>query len=204
MDIMDRPIPSGQKLTYEEFLARCDERNAAEWVDGEVIYLTVSEQHDDIGGFLYSILRFWAERNGSGRVYQEPFQMKTGPDLPGRAPDVFYLKTEHFDRKRRLHLEGPADLVIEVISPDSIGRDRGEKFVEYEAGGVQEYWIIDPLRKQADFYLRAEDGYYHAAPVNSNGLYHSTVLQGLWVDVAWFWSDPLPSLMSVLKAWALV
>jgi len=37
--------------------------------------------------------------------------------------------------------DGPADLAIEIVSEESRLRDRGEKFAEYEVGGVKEYWI---------------------------------------------------------------
>ncbi len=45
---------------------------------------------------------------------------------------------------------GMADLVIEVVSDDSVARDRADKFYEYQTAGIQEYWIIDPhpIRKR--------------------------------------------------------
>ncbi|MFQ5793902.1 MAG: Uma2 family endonuclease [Candidatus Bipolaricaulia bacterium] len=48
---------------------------------------------------------------------------------------------------------------IEIISPESRLRDRGEKFAEYEMGGVQEYWLLDPEEKRVDFYM-LRDGRY--------------------------------------------
>jgi Uma2 family endonuclease len=202
--VMDAPPFVPRKLTYEEFLARCDERNAAEWVNGEINYMTVSAKHDDVNGFLSAVIRAWVEEHNAGRILQEPFQMKTGPELPGRAPDICFLANDNLGRLRTNHIEGPADLVIEIVSPESIGRDRGDKFQEYEQGGVREYWVIDPIRRQADFYLRGEDGYYHAAATGGDGIYRSAVIEGLWLQVAWLWSDPLPSLVSVLKEWRLV
>lgn len=204
MAILESAPTPPHKISYEEFLARCDERNAAEWVDGEIIYMTVSARHDDLNGFLAAIIRAWVEEKQAGRVFKEPFQMKTGPNLPGRAPDVGFLANENLGRLHTNHIEGPADFVIEIASPESIGRDRGEKFVEYEEGGVREYWIVDPVRKQADFYMRGEDGYFHAATADPSGIYRSTVLDGLWVRVSWFWSDPLPSLITILKEWQLI
>ena len=50
------------------------------------------------------------------------------------------------------YLDGPADVVVEIISPESRLRDRGEKFAEYEMGGVREYWLIDSERHEADWY----------------------------------------------------
>ena len=78
--------------------------------------------------------------------------MKIGPDLPGREPDILFIAREHLDRFRDTYLDGPADLVVEIISRDSRARDRGDKFYEYEQGGVREYWLLDYLRRQAEFY----------------------------------------------------
>jgi Uma2 family endonuclease len=42
-------------------------------------------------------------------------------------------------------MDGAADIVIELVSPESVHRDYGEKLYEYEQAGVPGYWIIDPL-----------------------------------------------------------
>ncbi len=204
MDVMEPVAVSQKKITYDEFLARCDERNAAEWVDGEIIYKTVSLIHNNLHHFILKLIGSWVEEAQAGQTLSEPFQMKTGPNLPGRSPDVFVLLNEHRDRLRDNHIAGPADLAIEIISPESIGRDRGDKFVEYEQGGVREYWSIDPIRKQTDFFVRGEDGYFRAMFSDDSGIYGCAILPGLWIDVAWFWRDPLASIREVLRAWNLI
>jgi Uma2 family endonuclease len=88
-------------------------------------------------------------------------------------------------------------LVIEIVSPESVGRDRGEKFVEYEAGGVREYWLIDPDRQQAEFYQLDETGRYHLAAIDKDGRFHSTVLPNFWLQVDWLWQEPLPKVLEV-------
>ncbi len=197
--------PPPGRMTYEEFLAWADEDTWAEWVDGEVIMMSpVSKLHQQLGLFLLLLLQHFVESHQLGTVLYEPFQMKTGPELPGRSPDIIFVRREHLDRLKENYLDGPADLVVEIISPESRARDRGEKFYEYEQGGVREYWLIDPDRKQAEFYQRGEDGIYRLVPVGEEGIYRSAVLEGLWSKVAWLWQDPLPPLMSILKEWGLV
>jgi Uma2 family endonuclease len=164
----------------------------------------ITEPHENIRGFLHPLLKHFAEAHHLGRVYSEPFQMKTRPGLPGRAPDVFFVANAHLERVKRRNLEGPADLVVEIISPGSRATDRGDKFYEYEQGGVPEYWLIDPDRQQAEFYLRGEDGIYRLAHIGSDGIYRSKVLPGLWLKVDWLWQPLPPPLMQVLKEWKLV
>jgi Uma2 family endonuclease len=167
-------------MTYEEFLEWADEDTLAEWVDGEVIMLSpASDWHQDIGDFLTALLRHFAEVYQLGIVRSAPFQMKTGSNLPGREPDILFIAREHIGRLKETYVEGPADLVVEIISPDSRARDRGDKFYEYEQGGVHEYWLIDPLRKQAEFYRLGSDGIYRLVPVGEDGIFRSEVLMGL-------------------------
>lgn len=196
--------PTSGKMTYEEFLARMDEDTHAEWVDGEVIPMTVSAEHNDLGSWLIALFRIFLSVTSAGKVFYEPFQMKTGPDLPGRSPDVFFVATENLGRVRDNYLEGPADLVIEIVSPDSQERDRGTKFVEYERGGVREYWVLDPIRRQAEFYRRGADGYFHAVPIGEGSTYRSVAVSGLWVQPEWFWQDPLPSVLDIIRQWEMV
>lgn len=196
---------SAGAMTYEEFLNWPGDNHHVEWVNGRLVFMSpVTEPHENIRRFLYSLINLFAEAQNLGRVYSEPFQMKTGPDLPGRAPDVFFVACEHLGRVRRLNVEGPADLVVEIISPGSRATDRGDKFYEYEQGGVPEYWLLDPERQQAEFYLRGNDGIYRVVPIASDGIYRSQVLAGLWLKVEWLWQPLPPPIMAVLREWGLI
>ena len=193
------------KISYEEFLERIDENPHVEWVDGEIIEMSpIFERHEDLSGFLKPLVRHFAEAYNLGVVRGEPFQMKPALSLPGRAPDFFFVATAHLDRLRSTYLEGPADLVVEIISPESGARDRGDKFFEYEAAGIPEYWLLDPIREQAEFYQLDPGGIYRPAALDAQGRYQSVVLPGLWLQVSWLWQTPLPPLLSILKAWELI
>lgn len=192
-------------LTYEEFLAWCDEDTRAEWVDGEVVLLSpASRRHQDLADFLTAILRAYVEAHRLGLVLSAPFQMKTGPDLPGREPDLLFVASENLGRLRDRYLDGPADLVVEVVSPETRLRDRGEKLAEYEAGGVREYWILDPDWQRADFFALGPDGRYDRRRPGPDGVYRSEVIEGLWLRVEELWRDPLPPVLEVLRELRLV
>ena len=196
------PAPPARRMSYEEFL-RTDEEGWAEWVDGWVVPMSPpSTEHKLVRLWLSKVLSVFVEHRRLGTVLAAPYQMKTGPELPGREPDILFVAKEHEDRLRKNHLEGPADLAVEIVSPESGGRDRGDKFYEYERGGVREYWLIDPQRRQVEFYQRGADGLYHAVlPVD--GAYHSAVLEGLWIREEWLWQSPRPALLEILGAWGL-
>ncbi len=193
-----------RKLTFEEFLAWCDEDTWAEWEDGEVIVLTpASDRHQDLVRFLVQVLGTYVEAHGLGVIRPAPFLMKTGPELSGREPDLLFIAEGHLERLKDTYLDGPADLVVEITSPESGERDRGKKFYEYEAGGVREYWLIDPDREQAEFY-QLREGRYRLIYPEAEGIYRSEVLPGFRLKVDWLWQDPLPRVLAILHELGLV
>lgn len=185
------PDESRPTISYEEFLDWLDEDTLAEWVDGKVIMASpASLRHQDIANFLLALLSGWVRYRDAGRVVNGPFQMKL--EHTGREPDVLFVGTAHLDRLAKTHLEGPADIAVEVMSPESIGRDRGDKFYEYQKAGIPEYWLIDPETERAEFYQLNAKGAYQLIALDEHGVYHSSVLPGLWLREAWFWELPLP------------
>src|SRR5262249_21462056 len=128
------PAPPRPRMTFEEFLTSPYER--AEWVDGEVFELSPENlDYQGVVGFLYPLLSDFVEQRELGQVFLN-LLMKTGKRLAGRVPDILFLAKHHDQRLRRNYIDGPADLVVEVVSPDSMMRDRKIKRRDYEEGRV--------------------------------------------------------------------
>jgi Uma2 family endonuclease len=198
----ERPLPTGP-ITYEQFLEWLDDETHAEWVNGEIVLMSpINRLHQRLLNFLISLFELFLDARPLGEFSTDPFQMKVSPDLPGRAPDLIFVANEHLDRLHDTWLEGPADLVIEIISPDSAVRDREEKFSEYEQGGVREYWLLDPQQRTAEFFQLGDEGRYQLVPLEE-GIFHSRVLPGFWLKAEWLW-EPRPRLLDVLQQWGLI
>lgn len=195
----DRRVPPKGKISFEEFLDWCDEDTWAEWVDGKVIMVSpASDRHEGISSFLETVLRIYVETHDLGRVMRAPFLMRTPQRPSGREPDLMFVSRERLQLIKTNYLDGPADAVIEIVSPESIGRDRGEKFVEYEQAEIKEYWLIDPLRQSAEFYELHADGRYRMAVIDE-GIYQSNEIAGFRLQVEWLWQSPLPLALDVLR-----
>jgi Uma2 family endonuclease len=199
---------TGHRMTYAEFLAWADEDTLAEWVAvpdtdvGEVVMTSpASNKHQDMARFLTVILSIYVETQQLGIVRPAPFQMKL--EHSGREPDLLFVTTDHLDRLKATHLDGPADLVVEIVSPESAERDRGTKFYEYARGGVPEYWLLDPQAQWAEFY-HLEAGRYRPAFSGEAGEYCSPALPGFWLRVEWLWQEPLPQTLGVLRELGLL
>jgi Uma2 family endonuclease len=193
-------VPPQGKMTFEEFLDWCDEDTWAEWVDGEVQMVSpAGEEHQSIEVFLTTLLNLYVRRKKLGQILSAPFLMRLPNVSRGREPDLLFVRQEHISRIKPTYLDGPADLVIEIVSPESISRDRGDKFVEYEQAGVAEYWLIDPLRHRAEFYVLNSEGVYRNIDPDSSGIYRSHVVDGFWLRADWLWQEPLPMEEDLLR-----
>jgi Uma2 family endonuclease len=188
-----------ERMTYEEFLAYPHANEHVEWVDGRVVTMAaVTDKHSDVTLFLGAVLRSFADARGLGIVRGDPFNMKVGPDLPGRQPDLLFLSTAQLHRLQSTHLEGPADFVVEVISTGSRRIDRVDKFQEYERGGVREYLLVDPDRAMVELYRQIDGRYEEVLPDQQDRLLLDT-MPGFFVRTTWLTHWPLPSVPAVLK-----
>jgi Uma2 family endonuclease len=151
-----------------------------------------SSRHQEIVVFLITLLNLYISTRNLGKVYTAPYQMRLHQPPRGREPDVLFVAQANLGQVTKQYLDGPADLLVEVISPESSGRDRGDKCYEYEMARVREYWLIDPQREQVEFYQLDNQGRYSLALGGHTGEYSSAVIPGLTLDVAWLWQDPPP------------
>ena len=189
------------KMSYEEFLALPNDGRQMEWVDGEaIIFMPPNVRHQLLSGFLFFLLNGFAGLFNLGRVIAAPVEMRTRPDGPAREPDILFVAREHLGRLMAQRLVGPADLIIEIVSDESATRDRREKFLEYAAAGVREYWWVDPRPRQrrCEPFTLDDAGNYVPITPDAQGRYYSRVLPGFWLDPAWLWRDPLPEPLSLL------
>ena len=191
-------------MTYAQFLTELNEDVHAEWVDGEtILFMPPKPDHQRVVSFLLTVIRLFVEHFNLGEILTAPVEMKPTPDSNSREPDLLFVARDNLERFGDAKLEGPADLVVEIISPESENRDTVDKLREYEAEGIQEYWIIDSRadKKRAIFYVLDNNGYYRRVHPDRKGIYTSTVLTGFWLNVEWLWANPQPS---ALEAFALV
>ena len=142
-------------LTAEEFLEWLDPEHPADLIDGEIcMHSPVSVRHADLLNFLDGVLRFYVDRHRLGFLYREMVAVR----LSSRnvfQPDLAFYRADRAGQIRKNHVAGAPDLVVEVLSPRTAGRDIGQKFAQCELHGVTEYWVLDPETLAHHFYRRA-------------------------------------------------
>lgn len=191
--------PTPRRMTEEEFVAWCDEDTKAEWVNGEVIVMTpANTKHVRVSNFLLVLLWTYARRKRLGEVMAGDETIRFDALKQRRVPDLLFVTAARSAIVTPSHIEGPPDLILEVVSPDSSARDWRDKYLAYEAAGVQEYWIVDPMAQRVQAYTLGEDKRYTLIP-ERDGKIRSAVLAGFVLKPDWLWQDPLPEPLDILK-----
>ena len=193
-------IPPKENMSFEEYIDWLDTDTRADWVNGriEILASPAALSHQEAGGFLYKVLGFYVEAHDLGQLIFAPYVMRLAAIARGREPDLIFVRKDRTHLLTRHYLDGPADLAIEIVSPESDKRDRKIKFAEYQVAGVREYWLIDPDKQTAEFYRLDEDGYELAA-LAEDGFYHSQVIAGFRLHIDWLWQSPPPATLDVLR-----
>lgn len=202
-----RPAAKVEKIqpsTIEEFLAWEEEDVRAEWVDGKVLRMApVSSRHQNVVSFLLTLLTLYIEEHDLGWLTTAPFSMHLAIRQQVREPDLLFVSRDRMDRIRDLYLDGPADAVVEVVSPDSRRRDRVEKVTDYEASGVREYWLIDPRLRQLELRRLGEDDRYRLIQPEE-GVFTSEAIPGFRLRIDWLWREPLPKVLDAARELGLL
>jgi len=187
-------------VSFEEYLEKYAGIHC-ELVGGNVIKMSpASQRHNLMIGYLFTLLGAYFELRPIGVVITQPFTQRLPNVEPKREPDLLVVLKSNPHELNETYLDGPADICIEVVSPDSLDRDRGDKFVEYEKGGVGEYWIFDPIHREALFYRLNAEGIYAPQQADADGNYSTPALPGFVLHVPTLWQKQLPGPIATAQA----
>ena len=135
------------KLTYEEFLEVCPKDGKYELIDGELVAVANTRQHENIVAFIYKKFDREIDRLSLDFVLRQNVSIKTNKInglSQGRVPDISVIDrdTWYSNPSDYSSLIEPIQLAIEVTSSNWTD-DYVEKFDEYQRLGIPEYWIVD-------------------------------------------------------------
>src|SRR5438045_2690906 len=196
------PIQPQEKISFWDYLKNYSgvEGVHTEWLAGAVesYVMTNNLSHQRLLGFLFTLFNLFLDRKHLGEVIIAGFPMYVGDDKPAREPDLMVVLSAHRERIKPTHLDGIADVVVEIVSPESGERDHGTKYIEYETIAIPEYWLVDPIRREADVYVLGEDQHYHRAAQDKQSRAVSTVLPGFVLDPVILWQETLPDSLATV------
>ncbi|MGE3808535.1 MAG: Uma2 family endonuclease [Gemmataceae bacterium] len=189
-------------FTYEDFCSIVAGKQKGDLIDG-VIYVASPDNTDAAQLFVWLIglMNGYAARKRLGKILGSRVACRFD-DREAPEPDILFVKASHLDRVKRGGVDGPPDLAIEIVSPDSVERDYGKKRKQYERHGIAEYWIIDEENRSV-LVLHLDGRKKYREVKQPRGRVTSQELAGFWLKRSWLWQRPLPdpldSLQLILK-----
>ena len=133
------------KLTYRDLVLFPDDGKRHELIDGEhYVTASPSTRHQRVLTELLLELHVYLREQGTGRVFPAPCDVVLS-EFDVVEPDLLVVTQAANGRITEANIQGAPDLVVEILSPSTKGRDRVLKLRLYEKFGVREYWIVDPV-----------------------------------------------------------
>ena len=177
--------------TFDDFCTLVNNGKKADLIDG-VIFMASPDnlEANELNGWLYRLIADFVEHFELGRVFVSRVACKLD-DHNAPEPDIVFISRKRARQPRPGRIEGPPDLAVEIVSPDSVERDYHEKRQQYESFAVKEYWIIDEIRRTATYLQRKADGKLHEIKPRL-GIYRSKVLRDFWLRTRWLWRETRP------------
>ena len=152
-----------QQLTYREFREMEFDDNDTfqyELLDGELMKKNApTPWHQRLSRMLLRQIDNHVTEKKLGEVFYSPIDVFLN-DYNAPQPDLVFVSEAKKNLVTNDGIMGTPDLVVEIISPSSVKRDRFQKRSIYERFAVPEYWIADPQNQEIEVYTLSEGSRY--------------------------------------------
>lgn len=148
-----------QPFTYEMYAEMPDDGRRYEIIDGilEMMSPAPSSSHQTVSRELAFV--FMQSCRSDYLIFNAPLDViLSKTDVV--QPDLLMIHRSRSDIVTIRGVEGPPDLVVEIVSPGSRNRDKIKKMKIYAKYGISEYWIIDAGSRTLERFILSDNGTY--------------------------------------------
>src|SRR3989442_711980 len=172
-----------RRWTYEEYY-KLDDDQRYEIIDGNLLMAPAPDTwHQDWSRELSMLLVTHVKRHKLGKVFVAPVDVVLD-DENTVQPDLVFISSDNLGIIKRRAIFGTPNLLVELISPSSVRRDRYDKKDLYARFGVKEYWIGDPANKSLEILTLKQGNYELHSCAEEKGKLTSLLLPGLEFDLS--------------------
>jgi len=171
------------KLTYHDFLLLPDDGKRYEILNGDLCVTPspVTRHQLIVGRFLHHLMTY-LETHPVGTVFTAPYDVVLS-DTDIVEPDLLLVLHAGRAAITEKNVQGPPDMILEVLSPGTAARDRDLKRKRYERFGVLEYWLIDPDDNTLEMLAMQDERYVQVCRAARPAECVSALLPGLILDL---------------------
>lgn len=166
-----------QKYTYQDYL-HFDDDTRYEIIEGELEMVPgPSLDHQSYSRNLEFLLWNFVRENDLGEIYDAPIDVVLNDDNVVQ-PDIVFVSKKNAEILQKQAIVGSPDLIVEILSPSSVHKDRYRKKSLYEKFGVEEYWIVDPGNNTIEVFCLKGDHFELHAIASEKGSIKSKIIKG--------------------------
>ena len=174
--------PLDLKRTYADYCRTPDDERY-ELLDGELVMSpSPNRSHQRIDTRLGALLHAFVEEMSLGEVYHAPFDVVLS-DTNVVQPDLLFIANRRVHIVTEDNVQGPPDLVIEILSPSTAERDRTFKRALYARYDVREYWLVDPDIRTVTVLLLDDGAFVEVAHYGAGQTLTSPTLTGFTANL---------------------
>jgi Uma2 family endonuclease len=171
-----------KRWTYEEYY-KLDDDQRYEIIEGTLLMAPAPDTwHQTWIGELYLVLHHHLSAGKLGKVFVSPVDVVLDSHNTVQ-PDLVVILSANLGIIQHRAIFGTPDLLVELVSPSSVRRDRYDKRDLYARFGVKEYWIGDPANKTMEILTLKAGQYELHCSAQEKGKLTSLVLPGLEFDL---------------------
>jgi Uma2 family endonuclease len=128
-----------------------------------------------------------------GKCFGPQYGMWVGDSV--FTPDLMFLEDVRLAENPcyERHMQGPANLVIEIVTPERAEIDERVRRHYYERHGVAHYWTINPIAQQVQFWQNSPEG-FQSRSLDPDGSYRGIPGITFTPSLLWIREERFPSL----------
>jgi Uma2 family endonuclease len=181
-------IPAGRiRLTYEDYVELPDDGRRYEILDGELeVTPSPTTVHQRVSRKLLRILDEYVTDNALGEIFDAPTDVILA-NTTIVVPDLLFVAASRSNIVKRRAIEGPPDLIVEILSESTARRDRTRKASLYARLGVAHYWLVEPDDRFVETYAIGKKRYRRMGRVAGDATLCSEPFPDLAIDLSKIW-----------------
>ncbi len=146
-------------------------------------------KQQEISRIILFALETYNRQHKKGSLFYAPIDVYLD-DYNKPQPDKVFVSAAKNQIITNDGIVGVPDLIVEIISPSSIIRDRIEKKNLYERMGVNEFWLVDPHYEEIEIYVLQNDRYeLLSEATTSEGELKSRIFEALKINLTNIFSN---------------
>jgi len=171
-----------KKYTYEDYLKTPDDVRY-ELIEGDLLMTPspVTKHQRILRELGFELLSFVRVKD-LGEIFLAPFDVHLDNENVVE-PDILFISKQRLHIIGEKNVQGPPDLVIEILSESTANRDLVQKKRLYAKFGVKEYWIVIPGEEIVEIYTLKDALYVLGKSFGKEDTLESPLLKGLKIDL---------------------